>query len=60
MSRESARSRILLGVHFYGDCDAGLKYGQKIGKYVSKNAETVFLAKFYDLNSDLNKIKEFN
>ena len=42
MSEESARSRILLGVHFYGDCDAGLKYGQKIGKYVSKYAETVF------------------
>lgn len=60
MAKESAWSRILLGVHFYEDCDAGLKYGQKIGKYVSKNAETVFLAKFFDLNSDLSKIKELN
>lgn len=42
MAKESARSRILLGVHFYEDCDAGLQYGQKIGRYVSKYAETVF------------------
>ena len=56
MAKENAWSRILLGVHFYKDCDAGLKYGQKIGKYVSKNAETVFLAKFFDLNSNLNEM----
>lgn len=42
MAKECAWSRIVMGVHFYEDCNAGLNYGKQIGKYINENGISRF------------------